>query len=510
MPCIPGAGPQFPDPTRRSFPASMPLDLSTLEILRKRHPAWRLLRSDHAPLVASFLQRAFLAANVRTIPQADLVERLEDELFALRERLGADSFPRSAREYLEEWASPDKGWLRRFYVRGEDEPRFDITPATEKAIAWLESLGERSFVGTESRLLSIFELVRRLAEGSQADPEKRLADLHRKRQEIDAEIARVQAGDLALLDDTSMRDGFQQFERSARELLSDFREVEDNFRQLDRATRERIALWDQGKGALLDAILGERDAIADSDQGRSFRAFWEFLLSPRRQEELGAQLDRLMELPAIVAADPDPRLRRIHYDWLEAGEHAQHTVAQLSQQLRRFLDDKAWFENRRIMEILHGIEAHALGVRDAIPGGDFMEIDDMGADIVLPMELPLHTPAVKVRLEDLVLVQGDGDIDVAALYGREEVDREELAGRVRRCLQERGQATLAQVVQAFPLERGLAEIVTYLQLGEDRFRAVVVDGAFDDLAWTVPDADGLERVRTARVPRVLFSRGAES
>lgn len=488
----------------------MALELSTLEILRKRHPAWRLLCSDHAPLVASFLQKAFLASNVRTIPQADLVERLEDELYALRERQGSGSYPRSAKDYLEEWASPDKGWLRRFYVRGEDEPRFDLAPATEKAISWLESLGERPFVGTESRLLSIFELLRRLSEGSEADPEKRLADLRRKRDEVDAEIARVQAGDLGLLDDTSLRDGFQQLERSARELLSDFREVEDNFRNLDRATRERIALWDQGKGALLDAILGERDAIAESDQGRSFRAFWEFLLSPRRQEELGVQLDRLMGLPAIVATDPDPRLRHIHYDWLEAGEHAQHTVAQLSQQLRRFLDDKAWFENRRIMEILHGIEAHALGVRDGIPGGDFMEIDEMGADIVLPMELPLHTPNAKVRLDELVPTPGDGDVDASSLYGRDEVDREELAARVRRCLQERGQSTLAQVVDAFPLERGLAEVVTYLQLGEDRFRAAVVDSEFDDLSWAVPEAEIPARVRTARVPRVLFSRGAKS
>jgi hypothetical protein len=34
--------------------------------------------------------------------------------------------------------------------------------------------------------------------------------------------------------------------------------------------RERIALWDGGKGALLDSIFGERDAIADSDQGAVF------------------------------------------------------------------------------------------------------------------------------------------------------------------------------------------------------------------------------------------------
>ena len=61
----------------------------------------------------------------------------------------------------------------------------------------------------------------------------------------------------------------------------------------------------------------------------------------------------------------------MHYDWLEAGEYAQKTVAQLSQQLRRFLDDKAWLENRRIMDILHGIEAKALALRDGAPWGRF-------------------------------------------------------------------------------------------------------------------------------------------
>ena len=45
----------------------MSLDYSTLDLLRQNHPAWRLLRSDHAPLVASFLQRVFIAPNLRVI-----------------------------------------------------------------------------------------------------------------------------------------------------------------------------------------------------------------------------------------------------------------------------------------------------------------------------------------------------------------------------------------------------------------------------------------------------------
>ena len=89
----------------------MSLDYATLAQLRNSHPAWRLLRSDHAPLVASFLQRAFIAPNVRVMVQADLAVALEDELFALRERLGGEAFPKAALDYLNDWASSEKCWL---------------------------------------------------------------------------------------------------------------------------------------------------------------------------------------------------------------------------------------------------------------------------------------------------------------------------------------------------------------------------------------------------------------
>ena len=59
---------------------AMSLDHATLDALRTHHPAWRLLRSDHAPLVASFLHRVFVAPNVRVMAATDLAEALEDEL----------------------------------------------------------------------------------------------------------------------------------------------------------------------------------------------------------------------------------------------------------------------------------------------------------------------------------------------------------------------------------------------------------------------------------------------
>ncbi|KVO34032.1 DUF3375 domain-containing protein [Burkholderia ubonensis] len=484
------------------------LDYPTLDALRTRHPAWRLLRSDHAPLAVSFLHRAFVAPNVREVAAPFLAEALEDELYALREQLGDGAFPKPALEYLNDWASPEKGWLRKFYRQGSDEPHFDLTPAAGKAIAWLGTLMERSFVGTESRLLTLFELLRQMAEGSETDPERRLAELHARRSQIDEEIARVEAGDVRLLDDAAIKDRFQQFMQMARDLLTDFREVEQNFRLLDRHVRERIALWEGSKGALIEEIMGERDAIADSDQGSSFRAFWDFLMSSRRQEELSERLEHVLALPAITEMKPDARTRRVHYDWLEAGEHTQRTVAQLSQQLRRFLDDQAWLENRRIMDILRGIETKALVLREAPPPGSVMEIETASADIELPIERPLYAPALRPLIANVAIETGDADLDASALYTQIVVDRARLASNIRRCLQDRRQVTLAELAASQPLLHGLAELVAYLQLSAEAgtFRATVDETVSDTIEWQANDANGAAIVKRATMPRVIFTR----
>jgi len=475
-------------------------------LLKQNHPAWRLLNSPHAPLVAGFLNRVFVIPNQRLIAQADLAEALEDELFGLREQFGNDIFPKSALDYLSDWAGNDKGWLRKFYRQGSDEPYFDLTPPTERAIAWLGSLTERSFVGTESRLLTLFELLKQISAGSETDPETRIAELRKRRADIDAEIARAEAGELALLDDTALKDRFLQFTALARELLGDFREVEHNFRGLDRRVRERIALWEGGKGELLQDIMGERDAIADSDQGRSFRAFWDFLMSSRRQEELSALLEKVLALQPVAELRPEARLRRVHYDWLEAGEHTQRTVAELSRQLRRFLDDQVWLENRRIMEILHGIEAKALSLRESQPAGEVMAIGEAAADIELPMERPLHIPAVKPRIDSIVPETGDGDLDAAALFSQIVIDKAQLARHIRHALQDKTQITLAELCRSRPLQHGLAELVSYLQLGGDSFKTTVDEGVEDVIVWQTTDGEGREVSKQARLPRVIFVR----
>lgn len=477
------------------------MDYSTAQALRTTHPAWRMLASPHAPLVASFFHRTFIVPNVRTVSRADLSSRLEDFLYELREQLGESAFPRSAGEYLDDWAGAEHGWLRKYYQQG-DEPYFDLTAASETALAFIASLSEAQLIGTESRLLTVFELLRQLTEGTTADVDTRVAELERRRRSVDEQIARLRDGYVDLMDASQVKDRFLQMASTARALLSDFRALEQGFRDLDRSVRERIATWDGSKGALLQDVFGQRDLISDSDQGRSFRAFWDFLMSPARQEELSARLAHVLSLAPVQELIPDRRLLRIHYDWLEAGEVAQRTVARLSQQLRRYLDDRVVLENRRIMELLRKIEQHALVVRDDPPPGPFFAVDDLAPSIALPFQRPMFAREAKARISSSAVLVGQADGEIDALYAQVYVDRQELLSNIRRALELRPQVSLAELVASHPLAQGLAELVTYVAIAADDGDAVIDDQRKERLQWT--DAAG--SLREATLPLVVFTR----
>lgn len=460
------------------------------------------MTADHAAFVASFLHKTFIAPNKRTIAEAVLASNLEDYLYHLRREAGPDKFKRDAGTYLDEWSSDRCGWLRKYYAADTDEPLYDLAPAAELGLSWLAGLGPRLFIGTESRLITIFELLRQLIEGTETDPDLRVRALLQQRKAIDGEIARIRKGRVDILDPASVRDRFLEVVTTARSLLSDFRAVEQNFRDLDRDVRERIATWDGNKADLLDDIFKARDAISDSDQGRSFVAFWDLLMSELRQEELTNLLKKALELEAVQKLKPDRRILRIHHDWIAAGEVTQRTVAQLSSELRRYLDDKVWLENRRIMEILRSIEEAAIAVRARPPGERFAEIDGLGPAVRFVMDRPLFSPPNRPEIDDLISVAEGDDISADALFDRVWVDKARLRAHVWRELQQKNQISISELLDTYPLEKGLAELIGYFSIASDDDSAVIDDAVKQTIIWI--DDSGI--IRQATVPLVVFTR----
>ncbi|WP_166428178.1 DUF3375 domain-containing protein [Mycolicibacterium mucogenicum] len=476
------------------------VDYQEVSALRERHPAWRLLRAGNATLILSFLGEFFVEGNRGACSASEVAGALDEHLYALN----ADEvrYPKEPRAYLEDWAATEAGYLRRFYPPGDDEVHYEVTPAFEKSYSWVLNLRGRSFVGTESRLHTVVELLRQIVHGTEVQPEVRTAELRRRRAELDAEIASIEAGNVPMLDATGVRDRYQQLSATARELLADFREVEDNFRLLDRAAREKIAAWEGAKGELLAELVGSRSEIAGSDQGRSFQAFYDFLLSEQRQTELA---DLLAKVTALDAIEPDQRsnsVKGIHHDWSEAADRAQRTVRQISEQLRRFLDDQVWLENRRVLDLVRAVETAALEVRRNPPSFG-LEVDEPGIEIALPFERPLYQPPVAVAVESQIS-EATEQVDAALLFDQTYIDQVRLAETIRAVLPRNTSALLSDVIAAHPIEQGAAEIVGYLALNDEDV-SIDMDETEETILEYVDVADS-DLIKRARLPKVTVRR----
>lgn len=471
--------------------------------LRQTHPTLRLLATDNSPLVLSFLFAQFVKTNRRSAGYGELSSRLDDYLFQLRDLYGEGKYPKEARRYLEDWSDERSPFLRKYYVTGNDEPQFDLTPATEKAIEWIQDLQTREFIGTESRLLTVLQLLREIVYQSEEDPATRIEKLERRKDEIDTEIDHIRAGRIDSLDPTQIRERFFQAEDTARKLLADFRQVEHNFRELDRATRERIATSEGPKGKLLDEIFTGHDKIHDSDQGRSFRAFWEFLMSPQRQTELEELLQDVFGLEAVRELGSESLLGQIKYFLLEAGEKVFRTNNQLVEQLRKYLDDQAWLENKRIMELIQGIERQAVRIKEQPPPQRiFAEVNELRPHIELLMSRSLFAPPKNTVLENIDLTEGDAELEMEALFQQSYIDEEQLAANIQRMLQRQKQVSLKQVIQTNPVTKGVAEVVGYINLAARDDKAMI-DNEYQE---NIDIGEETATQKRLTLPRIFYTR----
>ncbi|WP_454809911.1 DUF3375 domain-containing protein [Paenarthrobacter nitroguajacolicus] len=480
------------------------MDFYAINSLRENHAGWSLLRAQNAPLALHFFMAAFTDPNQRNVGRQQLIDTLDDTLFGVRESFGEDKFPRSASEYLDDWAAPERAWLRKYYVPGEDEPHYDLTAAAEDVVRWVESLRGREFVATQSRLTSIFAVLKTLVQQSETDPEVRLAELQQQRDQIDKEMQRIRAGDVKVMSGPEALDHFQQLTALAKDLLSDFREVEQNFRKLDRQVREQIATWDGSQGELLDTIFANQQDIGSSLQGRTFQGFWDYLMSPQLRNELNDLLQRATQIEALSQADNLHTITNLHQDWLPAVEQTQSTVRQLSQQMRRLLDDKVFLENKRIMQLIRSVEASALDTRDHPPSSVSLDIDAPSVDVALPFERPLYEPGSRVMVMDDVVTADDQDLDASALFSQFHVDRERLKSNIDDVLEHTDQATLADITAAHPLTQGLAELVQYYQLAAESDWATIDAETTQNLQWQLPDGT----LKEATIDQIIFVRPA--
>ncbi len=487
---------------------SQELSFDFLEQFKEQSLALRLLRSPHFALLASFLHRTFLANNRRAIPYQELIDLLEHHLQDIADSYGPELFPKSARAYVDDWINSRCGYLRKYLPLQSDEPECDLLPEIEKALRWIEEMQGRRFVGTESRLKLLLELIDDLVHGTTEDSTTKLATLRARKAEIEQAICAVELGQDIGMSATQIRERLFLLGDLSRQLLGDFRQVEANFRTLDKETRKTITQSSLHKGVVLDQVFGDQDVIDNSDKGQSFSAFFELLMTPQMRSAMRQNLQSLLaHEEARDLLRQDTLLSHLYGYLLEAGTKVNLTRQQITDQLRRYIQEQSQ-DNKRILELIRDFEAkaHQLDGLDLRSYPDFASLPEQQATLSPLLNRGLYQPPQHEQLSSSVAEAASAavDVDLRTLFEVSHIDEQQLQKQVHGCLNEhQGQVTLAQVIDHYPIRHGLDEVLTYIKLACEQTLPAHIDTTREQqIRWQAEP----ERWRVLRIPAITFVR----
>lgn len=411
--------------------------------------------------------------------------------------------------YLTDWC--DKQWLRRKVEAGESV--YQLTPAAEQVIEFLDQALHRevAFIGTESRLRMIMELLDQLALGASGDPDVHLKRLKEDKARIEQEIQRLeQGGGVTPFPPTRIREQFAMAVDELKKLQSDFRAVEEKFNDITQQVQQQHVQGVYSRGGILGHALDSEDALKVEDQGVSFFAFLEFIQSPQQQERLEAIITTISRLPDLVE-QPDGLevVRRMVPVLLSEAEKVLQTTCRLSATLRRLLDTHAQNERRRVAELLQRIQALAASMSTDPPRDVQLEIDD-SLEIASPFSRTDWTPPVEYEVVNLAEKSFDHSHKVEAfreLARLHPIDWIGLRRHLQAILSRRNQPSIATLLEDWAASAGLIDIVGLLEIAREDGHLVAHD-ATEEIV--LPPRENDHRTLVVTGPLVTFVRGMAS
>lgn len=118
------------------------------------------------------------------------------------------------------------------------------------------------------------------------------------------------------------------------------------------------------------------------------------------------------------------------------------------------------------------------------------------------MDRPLFSPPTNPEIDDEISLASGDDISADGLFNRVWVDKTRLRTQVWRALQQQDQISISELLEIYPLEKGLAELIGYLSIASGEEAAVIDDSAKQTITWT--DPAGV--IRQATLPLIIFTR----
>lgn len=482
------------------------MDINQLVQTLNNSPSVKLLKMRSAEFFLAFVTSVF--DEQMAIGEEKLQMLLENRLDNQREDITdedinietlGESNETKAKRLIKEWT--DKGLFAN-YQNEDGEIIYELSSHTSKVIDWVTSLKKEEYIGTESKFKTLFSQLKDLVEFSNEDREKRLELLRQKKEDIERQIESLEMGEeIEVYEDYQIEPRYNSLNKLAKELLSDFKEVDDNFKKIIKQIYKRQT-ENEGKKDILNYVFDAYAELKDSQQGKSFYAFWEFLLSSELQKEGDELTDLLYKtLDKRNIDSKDKFLKEMKKHLFDAGEKVSKTNDRMSEKLSLIIRNNGNSDTQATKQVINDIKKMLLNTAQNKERNN-TSLNYEVIELNLPTERQLNlTPKQEVEYNNIP-TEADLDINelerIDKLYNYHQIDRRILRKRIDIILRENTQTTLAEVIeQNNGIEKGLSELFGYIAILKE-YKTIVSDNRTQEIIFS--------KNKTITIPEIIITQ----
>ncbi len=480
--------------------------VNILEIL-ENSPSVTLLRARSSKIILEFFISIF--DNVTVISHENIHNQLAEflnnhgiEIDEENNILFSDTYEEKATKYIKRWT--DSGFLTNY--RNEDgEIYYELSSHSSKVIDWLSGLKQEEYIGTESKFKSIISQLKELVEYTNEDREKRLQLLEDKKMEIEHQILQLQMGEnVKVFEEYEIVPRFQQITKLAKELLTDFKDVDDNFKAIIKEIYQKQIDPTLKKGGILQFTFDALDELKSSSQGKSFYAFWEFLLARELQLELDTLITDLFQtLKEKNINSSDTFLQNMVEYLYDSGRKVYQTNDKMADKLSRIIRENELLRTDTAKRVVQEIKNTLIEISKKGQKPDISLTVDDGMEISITFDRKItfeqseNTDYDFNPETDALSIEEFGEL--GKVFGNVFIDRKVLERNIHDTMKGKSQVTLSDVIEQHPLKQGLPELFAYFgtlgqlphkTVNEEKSQAIVFD---------------YENNKRIRIPEIIIS-----
>lgn len=483
-------------------------DISQILNTLNTSPSVELLRLRNREMIVEFLVNTFNQQSVISsenihVQLADFLEYKQIENDDETEISLSDTYEEKAKKYILNWTN--KGFLTN-YPDEQGEVFYELSAHSSKTIDWLSSLKKEEFVGTESKFNNILNQLKELVEFTNEDTEQRIQLLEEKKLEIEQQIQRIKIGeDVKVFEAFEIVPRFNQLNQSAKELLSDFKEVEDNFKEITKGIYQKHSDRSLTKSDILAFTFDALDDLKDSQQGKSFYAFWLFILNPDLQnkwEILTKELYQTLKEKAIPVYDSF--LKGMKNDLYNSGRKVYKANDKMAEKLSRIIRENENSNSEATKILIQEIKKQLVEISKEKKKPEISFELETDTEINIHFERKLTTEQSETVAYTNKPTIADENIasshHLGKLFSQSNIDKDLLRKRIKDILKEKSQTTLFEVVENYGgLEKGLPELFGYIGIVKEFKHSI----SYDKTQNIVFDVENKKQIK---IPEIILTK----